>query len=291
MGPLKKMNVVAAPLSRSSNSYSSSSSSSSSSLLGASGFSTSGIMFSLSLFLLIVFIILLVVHYTVRPIFTFKFGQTGLFGLSNTNDGELFWTTEPAPIDISANILRMLPCAFTVQQDLFISNNMSMGSKRRVFFYRSRDPINVGNKNTDPFHLDYPDSNLLMYLAPGTNDLSVSALTLKGTELYVESAPTVLNVPVNRVFRLTVILLERMLEVYLNGKLVGTKTFRYPLKQNSNYFFGTPQLFASSVKVMNLQYWDRPLSAVEVMKAPPALADPKKFGADISTCGVDLSLA
>jgi hypothetical protein len=42
---------------------------------------------------------------------------------------------------------------------------------------------------------------------------------------------------------------------------------------------------------MNLEYWDRPLSAVEVLKAPPALADAKKFGADITACGVDLSLA
>jgi hypothetical protein len=262
LGPMKKLNI------QNSKSYTT----------GTTGFSISSLLYGIAILLLVIFIILLVVHYTVKPIFTFSFGDKGIFGLSNTNDGQLVWTKAPGPVDISANVLRVIPSGITIQQDILVNNEPTIGLKRRVFFYRSRSAISVNSVNTDPFYKDYPDTNLLMYLAPGTNDLTVTAITTKGNnELYPESTPTILNVPVRRVFRLTVVLLDQMMEVYLNGKLVGTKTFRYPLLRTNGYFFSSPQIFSSAVRVMNFQYWNRALTAMEILKAPPGLADMKMF--------------
>jgi hypothetical protein len=70
------------------------------------------------------------------------------------------------------------------------------------------------------------------------------------------------------------------MEVYLNGKLHGTHTFRYVPKSSEAPFFSTPDAFRNSVRVMNLKYWDRALTSVEVSKSGPPLTDKKLFGSD-----------
>lgn len=241
------------------------------------GINLSGIFFNVILILFVLFIILLVVHFTIRPIFRFNFGDWGNLRLAFTNDGQLFWTNGVAPSNAEAKIKKLLPSGFTIQQDIIVDNNAILGKKRRVFVYRSFNPLQITSKEANPFYDDYPESNLLVYLAPQTNDLTVTAITSNNGINYAESAPTILNVPVRKVFRVTVVLLDRLLEVYLNGKLVGTKTFRYPLKMVNGKFFVTPEIFRSSVKIMNFQYWDRALTAREIINAPPTLPDIGKF--------------
>lgn len=240
-------------------------------------YSWSGIALNLSIVAFVVFLLLVIVHYTITPIFTFTIGQKGLFPLANTNDGQLVWTQGPVVADLSANVQRILPTGFTIQQDIFVQEDNAPTIRPRVFFYRSTTPVVPGSGNTD-VSTQYPNSNLIMYLLPDTNDLVVSGITQKDNNTYIESAPTILNVPVRQPFRLTVVLLPQVLEVYLNGQLFGTKTFRYPPKEITNSFFGPPDAFRSSVRTMNFQYWDRPLSAMEIKNAGPALPDASKFG-------------
>lgn len=230
--------------------------------------------------LFLLFLVLLVVHYTITPIFTFSIGDQGYIPLVQTNDGQLVWTKGPVASDLSANVLRILPNSFTVQMDVFVENQTTLGSFDRILFYRAMRPVTPDNTNT--IIKQYPESNFLVRLLPNTNDLVVSAITLPdGSNLdaaTLESTPTLLNVPVRQPFRITIILLSNTLEVYLNGRLFGTKTFRYPLKSSAAYFFGPPDAYRGSVRVMNVQYWDRPLSSAEVRKAGPALPDASLFG-------------
>ena len=237
----------------------------------------SGIVYNITLIVFVIFLLLVLVHYTITPIFTFTFGQKGLFALSDTSDGQLVWSKGPVIADLSANVLKIMPVGFTIQQDIFVQEDITPTVRPRVFFYRSQTAIEPAPGNTD-IKTQYPTSNLVMYLLPHTNDLVVSAITQNGENIYMESAPTILNVPVRQPFRLTVVLLQQVLEVYLNGQLFGTKTFRYPPKQIATNFFGPPDAFRSSVRIMNFQYWDRDLSAMEIKNAPPALADASKFG-------------
>lgn len=236
-----------------------------------------GIAFNLSIIAFVVFLILVIVHYTITPIFTFTIGQKGLFPLADTRDGQLVWTQGPVVADLSANIQKIMPTGFTIQQDIYIQEDNAPSVRPRVFFYRSTTPIIPAAGNTD-ISTQYPNANLVMYLLADTNDLVVSAITQNENNSYIESAPTILNVPVRQPFRLTVVLLPQVLEVYLNGQLFGTKTFRYPPRAIANFFFGPPDAFRSSVRTMNFQYWDRALSAMEIKNAGPALADASKFG-------------
>jgi hypothetical protein len=230
--------------------------------------------------LLVLVLILLVIHYTITPIFSFSFGDKGLIPLANTNDGQLVWTKGPVAADVSANVLRMLPNSFTVQMDVYVESERTVNNYDRVLFYRSLQPVTPNNSNT--LMQQYDSSNLIVRLLAETNDLVVSAVTLQDPtnpeSATLESTPTILNVPIRQPFRVTIVLMPQVLEVYMNGKLYGTKTFRYGLKATPTYFFGPPDLYRTSVRIMNVQYWDRPLNSREVKAAGPALPDVSLFG-------------
>jgi hypothetical protein len=228
----------------------------------------------------VLFLLLLVVHYTITPIFKFSIGDQGYIPLSNTNDGQLVWTKGPVAADLSANVLKVLPNSFTVQMDVYVESQQTVGKFDRVLFYRARQAVSPDTSKT--LMAQYPESNLIVRLLPDTNDLVVSAITLQDPAnpetAMLESTPTILNVPVRQPFRITIVLLPQVLEVYLNGKLFGTKTLRYSLKSAASSFFASPLIFRDSVRVMNVQYWDRPLTSVEVRKSGPALPDASLFG-------------
>ena len=233
-------------------------------------------LFQFGIVLFIIFAVLLVIHYTITPIFSFRPGDGGKIPLGSQDGGQISWTEAPPVADISANTLRLLPSEFTIQQDICIKNPTTLANRKRIFSYRANAPI-VATGPEDLF-VQYPDSNLFMYLSPSTNDLIVSAVTRKpNNDIVFESVPTMLNVPANEVFRLTVVLLPQMMEVYLNGKLYGTRTFTYTLLTTNTYFFPTPDAFRDSVRVMNFKYWDRGLSAWEIKASPPALPTKEQF--------------
>jgi hypothetical protein len=238
----------------------------------------SSALFQFSVALFIIFAVLIVIHYAITPIFQFRPGDGGLIPLGANGGGQVQWTEAPPISDLSANIIRQLPSEFTIQQDICIQNPTTLSNRKRIFSYRANTPIVVNPNQPENLLVQYPDSNLFMYLSPTTNDLIITAVTKKpNNDLVFESVPTMLNVPTNEVFRLTVVLLPQMMEVYLNGKLYGTRTFRYTLLTTNTYFFPTPEAFRDSVRVMNFKYWDRGLSSVEIKNSTPSLPPKELF--------------
>jgi hypothetical protein len=248
--------------------------------VGSSG-TTSTSLFHFALALLVVFLVLLIIHYSITPVFSFTAGDGGSFPLANTSDGQLVWTKAPPLADISGNIERILPYGFTIQQDIYMDNEASLSNRKRIFFYRSMNRVVVDNSKPEDLFVDYPESNLFMYLSPNTNDLVVTAVTVKRNGDYVfESTPTMLNVPIKEVIRVTVVFMAQVLEVYFNGKLQGTRTFRFTPRSSNAYFFSSPDAYRTSVRVMNLKYWDRPLTSAEIANSGPPLTDKKLYSPD-----------
>lgn len=231
---------------------------------------------NIGVILIVVFIVLLIVHYTVTPIFSFGLTSEGIIPLSDQSDGELLWKDGPQPSTTAASFEKMASIPFTLQMDVFIEDTLStLGDKNRIFLYRATEPIQT-QASTNLID-SFPDSNILLYLKPETNDLCVSAITQHNNDLYLESAPTILNVATRQPFRLTVTLQEKLLEVYMNGKLQASRVLQYIPRFNNTDFYGTPDSFRNTVRIMNLQYWNYPLTAMQVMNAPPALATTAQF--------------
>ena len=232
----------------------------------------------------VIFVLLIIVHYAYTPIFSFSSGDGGIVPIgSGVSDSQLVWKDEPPGSLVVSKLEKILPCGFTLSVDIFIDKDLALSNMERMILYRGKNTVVPTAANT--LNANYPDSNLLIYLQKDTNDLVVSAITTDPAGEYVESAPTILNVPLRQPFRVTTIFLPTLLEVYMNGRFVGSRILKGKPKQVSTQFLPPPEQFQQTVKVMNLSYWSRPLLAREVASAPPQLPDAKLFKpSDITAC-------
>ena len=241
-------------------------------------------LFYLSITAFVIFLLLIIVHYTYTPIFSFSAGDGGYIKLaSGVADSQIAWEDEPPGSTLITKFTNILPCGFTVSLDVFIDKDLSLSNMERMILYRGKTPV-VPDK-TKTLQANYPESNLLIYLQNDTNDLVVSAITSDATGSFVESAPTVLNVPIRQPFRVTAVYLPNLLEVYMNGRFIGSRVLKGKPLQTGTQFLPPPEQFQQTVKILNVSYWARPLLAREIVAAPPPLPDASKFKpSDLAQC-------
>ena len=241
-------------------------------------------LFYIAITAFVVFLLLIIIHYSYTPIFSFSSGDGGYIKLTyNESDSELIWQDDPPGSAMVSNFNSILPCGFTLSVDVFIDKDLSLSNMERMILYRGKKVSTPDSTKT--LQANYPDSNLLIYLQNDTNDLVVSAITTDGAGEYVESAPTVLNVPIRKPFRVTTVFLPNLLEVYMNGRFIGSRILKGKPKQTATQFIPPPEAFQQTVKILNVSYWKRPLLAREIASAPPPLPDASKFKpSDLSQC-------
>jgi hypothetical protein len=247
----------------------------------STGFSTEGFLTYAkygAFILFVAFIVLIVIHYAFTPIFNLSPGDGGVIPLGmGSSDSQLIWTDEPPSAGTKSNFNNLLPCGFTLQMDLFIDRNLQLSNTERVALYRASKPVVPDTTGAKMIFQNYPETNLIVYLQNDTNDLVVSAVTQDSSKTYIESAPTVLNAPLRQPFRLTIVYLPNLLEVYVNGRFRGSRVLKNQPLNTIAQFYPSPDAFQSTIKVMNLSYWNRPLLAREIANTAPALASTELF--------------
>ena len=241
-------------------------------------------LFYLSITAFVIFLILIIVHYTYTPIFSFSAGDGGYIKLaSGVSDSQIAWEEEPPGSSLITKFTNVLPCGFTVSLDIFVDKDLSLSNMERMILYRGKTTVIPDATKT--LQANYAESNLLVYLQKDTNDLVVSAITSDATGTFVESAPTVLNVPIRQPFRVTAVYLPNLLEVYMNGRFVGSRVLKGKPLQTATQFLPPPEQFQQTVKILDVSYWARPLLAREIVAAPPPLPDASKFKpSDLAQC-------
>lgn len=241
-------------------------------------------LFYLSITAFVIFLILIIVHYTYTPIFSFSAGDGGYIKLaSGVSDSQIAWEEEPPGSSLITKFTNVLPCGFTVSLDVFVDKDLSLSNMERMILYRGKTTVIPDATKT--LQANYAESNLLVYLQKDTNDLVVSAITSDATGTFVESAPTVLNVPIRQPFRVTAVYLPNLLEVYMNGRFVGSRVLKGKPLQTATQFLPPPEQFQQTVKILDVSYWARPLLAREIVAAPPPLPDASKFKpSDLAQC-------
>ena len=228
--------------------------------------------------LFVAFLILIVIHYAYTPIFSLSPGDGGVIPLGiGSSDAQLIWTDEPAPATAKSKFNNLVSCGFTLQMDLFIDRNLQISNTERVVLYRATKPVVPDTTGSKTIFQNYPETNLVVYLQKDTNDLVVSSITQNQTQTFVESAPTMLNAPLKQPFRVTIVSLPNLLEVYVNGKFRGSRVLKNPPMNTISQFYAAPDAFQSTIKVMNLSYWNRPLLAREIVNTGPAMPSTELF--------------
>ncbi len=102
-----------------------------------------------------------------------------------------------------------------------------------------------------------------IFLDPNTNDIIVFVDTVNGAESYRESV-RIVDMPMDKPFRLGVVIHKRVLEVYLNCRLEVTKVLSGDPKKVENVWYGLSGSAAAEAQIQNLFVWKKALAADEI---------------------------
>lgn len=233
--------------------------------------------------IIITTILLVIINYTVFPIVSFTPGDGGLVTVPIASDRQLVYTKNPAAADISGNFAEILPYNYTLGMDVYLNGSFSATSMPRVILYRGRT-VNTTLNTTDTVDnlLErFPDTNLIIWMDPIKNDLFVSVVTgdSSSSTLRLQTTSVIENVPIRKVFRITVVFTQDFVEVYKDGSLEQSMAIKgTPIASaNTSYFFPTTSKVLGSAMISNLAYWSRPLAAREVRAYGAPISDDKFF--------------
>lgn len=242
---------------------------------GSSKSSTLGQVLSYLLAILIVImVILLFIHFFITPIFKLRPGGPGIIPVPGFDDGKLYWNTTNAGQILNSDLpISSQAFGYTVNLDVFIENPLQFSQYPRIFFSRGATKKEKPSGDTILGVLD--NYNIVAALLSDTNDMVVSVLN---TSNNMENI-VIPNVPIQEPFRLSMVVMEQALEVYINGHLMRTRTFLAPPKDVKGDIYPATGIEANIVKLRNLKIWSRLLSVSEIRESTPRLSTAKDFGA------------
>jgi hypothetical protein len=216
--------------------------------------------------------ILLFVHFLITPIFQFTPGGPGVIPIPGTNDATVYWKTYPNDPELKNTILGSQSANWAMSLDILIEEPFvpAPASKpERVFLERTMGLLG------DSY-------NLRFALVSNTTDLHISTQNSSDNEEYI----VITNAPVQTPFRVGVVLLDRVMEVYVNGRLYKTLPLSAPVKSEGGGFKGPQGDMATMAKVKNLILWKRPITPSEMRYARPSLASASEFNPTQMKAGV-----
>lgn len=216
--------------------------------------------------LLVVAILLLFIHFFIRPVFRWRPDAPGWITLPGREDSVLFWEKgNTGQIENKTLPIQNEYFGYTLQLDLFIQNPFQFSRYPRLLL--TRGGVEKSPPAGEMLLGILQQYNLAIALKPDVNDMLVSVLN-KNRQMEVAVLP---NVPVQQTFRLTVVVMERALEVYLNGHLIQTVTYDAPLMDVKGDIFPASNTEANIARYRNLKIWPRILTTPEIRHSTPPL--------------------
>jgi len=222
----------------------------------------------------VIMVILLFINFFITPIFRLRPGGPGIIPVPGFDDGKLFWNKNSAGQILNKNLpIASQSFGYTMNLDVFVQNPLQFSRHPRVFF--SRGATKTETPSGDTLLGVLSNYNIAAGLLPDTNDLIVSVLNKDNN---MESV-VIPNIPIQEPFRLSMVVMEQALEVYINGHLMRTRSFGAPPKSVEGDIYPAAGIEANVVLVRNLKIWSRILTTSEIREASPALSTGKNFGA------------
>ena len=250
---------------------------------------------------LVIMVILVIINYTITPIFRLYPGGPGYIPVPGGDTSQIYWKTtkDTAPMMDASSSVVGIASQWSFAIDIDIKNPMHVSPSPRVLFHRGPSSSTIvpsGSSSTGTL-LSTPTTlkgllgnyNVAIALLPDTTDLVVSVLnSSSGMENVILQ-----NVPIQTPFRVGVILSDTAMEVYLNGLLQRTRTYESGTTPfNATGMFFPPQgMNAETAQVANLHVWNSVISANQMRYASPALMTVKsgaKSDIPSSSCSSDI---
>lgn len=234
--------------------------------------------------IIVMIILLLFVDKYITPIFRSQPGSPGIVTLPWTDTGVLFWKTNSDTIKNEVTPIRNKFFDYSFILDIFIENPIYFTNQPRILVSRGGMPIDASGSTTVDRTtllsvLQY--YNFVVALLPDTTDMIVSVLN----QNHIMENIIIPNITVQNTFRLGVVIMDKAFEVYIDGRLMKTRSYGAPLLDvRGDIVAGSTNV----AKLRTLKIWDRALIAPEIREAKPPLTKAATFGADpipgSSTC-------
>jgi hypothetical protein len=252
-------------------------------------------LFYLVLYAFLLFLVLVLVHFTIRPVFRFIPGGKGIIGVPGRVDDIVVWNDKHQPPSSASapkesDDLAAYPFInqFSFSVDLYVRRLTDTDRKNRlVLFKTNRRTSDLPAPPSSSTLVEYmaDNSSLIMYLTD-TNDLVVTMFSGSVPTQY--ASPYIKNVPLYTPFRVSVVVEDKTFSVYLNGKQTFQRVSPVPFSLNSKTaeltgqqrFYAPPAWADSpskSVFLQNFHIWPRAISYDQVLSAQPALARAEDF--------------
>jgi len=232
-----------------------------------------GALYYGSLLILVIFLILLVVHFTVFPIFALTADEPGIIVISGTADREMAFTKQDAtPMTArNKNIPRTaLPdiCNYTIGIDVTMNQNIVKYDYPIPILYRATAGLStLDAKTVTPaaFSGKYGSTNIIIWANGIQKDIFVTLITTDANNATVEkTTPKGITPDFTKTFRLAVVVADSFVEVYVNGSLKATLNTSLSLKQIQHTDFYPPVVDDGGITVGNMSMWPRILTSKEI---------------------------
>jgi len=226
--------------------------------------------------LLITFVILLVlviVHYTIRPIFNFGNNPNALIDIPAA-DWDYSWQNTDQTVKFTDTVAsKTLPKSnYTIVFDTIIDNPApsTSTSTMYVLVYKTTGTTKLTDFAylTDGTGVPADPSLVVVYDALQS---AITAYLVVGTNSWVTC--TAQAVPATA-YRVAIVVSDSVIELYLNGKWTQSTTFagKTPAGGITDSVFSTPAIYSQNVAVRNLATTGRVVSSGEIrMAGTPAI--------------------
>jgi len=240
----------------------------------------------------IAFLVLILIHFTIKPIFRFSPADKGIIGVPSSSDSIVYWNsrTQPPPDDSVPKDDKLNKYNFinnfSFSVDLYILKITETSARKRVILYKTdltSVPGDFAGSGDLSSHMQ-KSTSMIMYLS-NTNDLGVTFYCGSSGTPY--SIREIKNIPLYTPFRITVVVENKLFTVYLNGRQSFQRIVPSAITLNGKQDF--PQRFYSapnwanspsrSIYLQNFQLWQRAITLNEVQQSFPALASAGDFDA------------
>ncbi len=218
--------------------------------------------------------ILLIVHYTIRPIFKVRNAGPGFIPVPTVgkeSTGE-YWTKTPSILRSEDTVLRGGDDGtydYSLAIDILIKDPNVASNLDRPIFSRSDVKFSGAPATTEGVTIaqQIGNYNLAMYLDKSTNDLIVSTMSVYNSKYLFENS-VIENVPIQQPFRIGVVMGSRYMEVYYNGKLHSTRQLAGAPLPVAGSFVPPGNAFAAMADVRNLRLWKGTITPAEMAYLP-----------------------
>lgn len=250
------------------------------------------VLFYLFMYLFILFIVMLIVHFSITPVFKFTPGAKGYIGLPSTTDDRVYWNDKKQPLSDQASRvpkvsddLASYPFVtdFSFSVDLFVRRiTDAEKSNRRVILYKTFEYGNdletkkqvtgsdgtgaagevyaLPAPQTDEALEDYMKTRCSMYMyLSDTNNLGVTFFSSRNGTAVPYSIKEIKNIPLYTPFRVTVVSQGRTFTVYVNGKQAFQRMIPTAITLNSavpttnQRFYASPEWAKEPTQTFFLQ--------------------------------------